>query len=61
MHTKNEDMLSTSYCTFAVVLSLKAASDCSLTYFRPFQKLSCSDLTWLNKKSPQKSFLSALS
>ena len=49
MHTNNKDMLSTSYCTFAVVWSLKTASDCSLTYFRPFQKLRCSGLTWLNK------------
>ena len=47
-------MLSTSYCTFAVVLSLKTASDCSLTYFRPVQKLRCSGLTWLNKKKVHK-------
>ena len=46
-------MLSTSCCTFAIVLSLKTASDCSLTYFRPFQKLSCSGPTW-TKWSPQK-------
>ena len=39
----------TSYCTFAKVLSTKTASDCSLIYFRLFQKLSCSGLTWLNK------------
>ena len=35
-------MLSTSSCTFAKVLSTKTASNCSLTYFRPFHKLSCS-------------------
>ena len=47
---KNKDMLS----TFAIVLSLKTASDCSLTYFRPFQKLSCCGPTWLNKKRSTK-------
>ena len=54
MHTKNKDMLSTSYCTFAVVLSLRTASDCSLTYFRPFHNLSCSGITWLSKKRSTK-------
>ena len=47
-------MLSTSSCTFAKVLSTKTASDCSLTYFRPFHKLGCSGLTWLNEMKPTK-------
>ena len=54
VYNKNEDKLSTSYCTFPEVLSTKTASDCSLTYFRLFQKLSCSRPTWLNKMKSTK-------
>ena len=36
------------------VLSTKTVSDCSLTYFKLFQKLSCSGRTWLNKMKSTK-------
>ena len=40
VYKKNKDKLSSSYCTFAKVLSTKTTSDCSLPDFRLFQKLS---------------------
>ena len=40
VYKKNGDKLSTSNCTFAKVLSTKTASDCSLSYCRPFKNLS---------------------
>ena len=54
VYEKNEVMLSSSYCTFAIVLSLKTASDCSLSYCRPFKNLSFSYPTWLNKMKSTK-------
>ena len=54
VYKKIKDKLSTSYCTFAKVLSTKTASDCSLTYFRLFQQLKCSGPTWLNKTKSTK-------
>ena len=54
VYEKNKDMLSPSYCTFGIVLSLKTASDCSLSYCRPFKNLSFSYPTWLNKMKSTK-------
>ena len=54
VYEKNKDMLSTSYCTFGIVLSLKTASDCSLSYCRPFKNLSFSYPTRLNKMKSTK-------